>query len=665
MEVPGLAQAESAVDAILRAVESVQTEMPSIFSESRALNIPSPPALKLRDISLQGLDGALQPPIEGVEDVAVRPTVRLPDLTVPSFTATKPTVELAFTAPTLSAVNYKAGISAPVPTYGVSVEAPTFSPAQYAGTVEPPEVSVVFSTIPELQDVALLSIARHILGNVDLAPINDLVIPTPPNVPPHPGDIDLGALDQRWTSEFLPTINQHFQAGAYAQFMDKAAMDTYVEAKTRPQRVALLAKKRDILAAHAAKGFNNAVGAATAEFIEVAREEADMVVAANDEARREVQQLVGAALLANASLGFKLESSAIDLWSKWAMAPVQLASKYNTSATQIAKNLVSIYNDNVALISEHVQTYQAYAKAGRDIIQAQVAEATQDQYIAENYANAVELFRAKTRHWVAEVRQYALKVKGATLPVEAYQVFIASLMVDAQIARANISMYADAVLTFGEGTRLYAENLELWAESYRADGSKFAVSSANLQAYRQATGDEADRIRAYLQYIDASTDAFSAKSSELNAALQANTGFLDTLGDVVTVAKDYTELSSRAVSANARAQAGVASAEAAYKAGQFSVLMNKYATDLSINASNNQIEAANRTYQKQGDQVRMAALSSYIQGLYSSVVQSISADMKYSGDSQFNGSSSLSDDTRTSWQQSFRTTNRYVIEPSV
>jgi hypothetical protein len=663
MEVPGLAQAESAVDAIVSAVAAAQGSMPAMSASSFA--VPTPPTMKLSGISLQGLEGALQLPVDDVTDVTVPTTVQLPNLTVPAFSTAASTVRLAFSAPVLSAVSYKTGISAPAPSYGVSTEAPTFEPAQYAGTVAPPDVSVVFSTIPELQDVRLLDIARHIFANADLAPIRDLEIPEPPEVNLQPGDIDVGALNQGWAAEFAPTISQHFQSGAYVQFMDRAAMETYVEAKTRPQRVNLLAKKRAILAAHAAKGFNSAVGALTSEFIELAREEADMVVAANDEARRETQQLVGAAMLANASLGFKLESSAIDLWSKWAMAPVQLASKYNASAIQIAKNLVSVYNDNVSLISEHVQTYQAYAKTGRDIVQAQIAEATQDQYIAENYANVIELFRARTRHWVSEVRQYALKVKGATLPVEAYQVFIASLMIDAQIARSNISMYADAVSTFGERTKLYADNLELWADTYRADGSKFSVDVANLQAYRQAIGDEQDRIRAYLQYVDASTDAFNAKTSEMGAALQANSIFLDTLGDMVNVAKDYTELSSRAVSANARAQSGVASADAAYRSGQFSVLMNKYATDLAVNAANNQIEVSNKTYSKQGDQIRMAALSSYIQGLYSSVVQSVSADVRYSGESQFSGSESLSEDTKSAWQSSVRNTNRYVIEPSV
>lgn len=663
MDIPGITQANSAVEAILAAVEGVQRGMPSLRMDTFAT--PTPPTLKLTGVDVSGIEDALQPPLDGVEDVGTPASVNLPNLTVPAFTGASDAINLAFNAPVLGAVQYKDGISAPSPTYGTSTDAPGFAPSAYAGGVTPPDVDVAYQTIPELGEVTLLDIARYTLGNTTLEPIAELVIPTPPVVALDPGGIEMDKLDSKWVESYKELFKDHMHVTPYMMYMEDSSMETYVEAKTRPQRVALMSKRRAILAAHAARGFNSAVGAATYEFTELAREEADMIVAANDEARREIQQFVGAGLLAAADSGMKLERSVMDIWTKWAMTPVQLAGKYNSASIQMVKSLVGLYNNNVSLIAEHVQAYQAYASAGRNIVQAQITEATQDQYIAENYANIVELYRAKTKHWVSQVKQYAVKVKGATLPIEAYQVYIASIMIDAQIARSNISMYADAVSTFGERTKLYADNLELWATAYRADASKLDVDLANIQAYKQAVGQEQDRVRAYLQYIDASTDAFTAKTSVLNASLQANTTYLQTLGDLVGVAKDYTALSSQAVTANARAQAGVASAEAAYKSGQFSVRMNKYATDLAVIAANNQIEVANQTYKKQGDQVRMAAIGSYLQGLYSSVVQSVSADVRYSGETQFSGSESLSEDSRSSWSQSVKNTNRYVIEPSV
>ena len=663
MSIPGITQANAAVEAILAAVEGVQRDMPAISAST--FETPSPPVLKVSGVDMSGLEEGLQPPLDGVEDVGMPTSVALPNLSVPAFTGASDAIKLAFSAPTLDAVTYKEGISAPTPTYGTSTDAPEFTPAAYNGGVTPPDVSIAYSTIPELGEVTLLDIARYTLGNATLDPIEDLEIPEPPNVVLDPKLASLDAFSSTWASPYVTLYSNHMATNAYTVFIEDPAMQTYVEAKIRPQRVALMSKRRAILAAHAAKGFNSAVGAATYEFTDLAREEADMMVAANDEARREIQQIVGAALLAAADGGMKLERSVMDVWTKWAMVPVQLASKYNSASIQMIKSLVSLYNDNVSLIADHVQAYQAYAKAGRDIVQAQVTEATQDQYIADNYSSIIELYRAKTKHWMAQVKQYAVKVKGATLPIEAYQVYIASIMIDAQIAKANISMYADAVSTFGERTKLYADNLELWATAYRADGSKLDVDLANIQAYKQAVGQEQDRVRAYLQYVDASTDAFTAKTSVLNASLQANSVYLQTLGDMVGVAKDYTALSSQAVTANARAQAGVASAEAAYKSGQFSVQMNKFATELAVTAANNQIEVANQTYRKQGDQVRMAAIGSYLQGLYSSVVQSVSADVRYSGETQYSGSESVSEDTRSAWQQNIKNTNRYVIEPSV
>jgi hypothetical protein len=662
MSLPGISQADAAVDSILGAVEGLQRGMPALSSSTFAT--ATPPSLKLRGIDLDGMEDGIQPPVGGVMDVNVPSSVTLPTLTAPAVSGTAATIALAFSAPVLGAVTYKEGISAPAPTYGSTTDEPGYTPAPYVGTASPPDTSIVFSVIPAPMEVTLLDIAKYALGTIEVKPINELVIPELPIIQLANDMTKMEKFSSEWANDFIGR-KDHMTSSPYERFMNSDAMAAYVEAKIHPQLRALQSKRRAILAQHAARGFNGPVGAAVEELSELAREEADMILSANNEARQETKELIQAAMLATADMEMKVEKAVIDQWLIWAKAPLALAGKYNNMAIQIIKDLAAMYNQNVSLISEHVDAYRAYAAAGRSVVQAQIAEASQDKYIAENYSAVVELFRARTKHWVAEIKQYALEVKGATLPIEAYQVVVASAMIDAQIARANIGMYADAVSTFGEKTKLYADNLELWGAAYRADGSKFDVSAANLQAYRQAVGNEQDRIRSYMQYIDASTDAFSAKTSELNAALQANSSYMSILGDIVQVAKDYTSLSGQAVSANAKAQAGTAAAEASYKAGRFSVTMNKYATDLAVLGANNQIEVANQTYKKQGDQVRMAAISSYLQGLYSSVVQSVSADVRYSGETQFSGSDSLSEDTRSSWSQSVKNTNRYVIEPSV
>ena len=68
---------------------------------------------------------------------------------------------------------------------------------------------------------------------------------------------------------------------------------------------------------------------------------------------------------------------------------------------------------------------------------------------------------------------------------------------------------------------------------------------------------------------------------------------------------------------------------------------------------------------QQGDLARMAAVSSYLQGLYSSVVQSFSADAKYSGGENFSASDSRS--TGTKYGESHRNSRvtTYVTEGSV
>ena len=657
----GIPETDAAVEAIISAVEGAQRGMPSLAAHT--FRTPTPPTLKLGDITMAGMDAALQEPVGGTLPAGVPASVELPDLAAPAFSTTDSTINLAFAAPTLDVVTYGAGISAPEPTYAAEESAPTYTPARYTGGISPPSTAVAFSVIPELKNVSMLSIAKYVLRTIDLSPIDNLVLEEIPEVRLGRDSTALDELNMSWAATYAAAFAEHADIEPYARYLNNKTLDILTDTKMIPKHAAFINKRRAVMSAYAAKGFSGPVGGATYEFLTLARDESFEIMAARNEARKELQQLVAAAMVAAADGGFKLERTAMDVWSKWAMAPVQLAAKHNDVAVRLLENAVGTYNESVSLISEHVQAYQAYAGAGREIIQAQITEATQDQYIAENYANIVEVFRAKTKDWMARVRQYALKVKGATLPIEAYLVYVASLMVDAQIARSNISMYMDAVSTFGESTKLYANNLELWAATHQADSSKLGVDLANIQAYRQVTGQEQDRVRTYLQYVDASTDAFTAKTAELNAGLQANSAYLTTLSDMVSVAKDYSELSNRAVTANARAQTGAMSAEAAYKVGSFSVLMNKYATDLAVTAADNQIEVANESYKKQGDQVRMAAVSSYLQGLYSSVVQSVSADVRYSGEKQFNGNETMSDSYRSAWNNRFTTTERYIIEP--
>lgn len=650
--------AKDAVASVIDSVEGAQRPLPSISAGS--FDPITPPILGIEDIDLTSIAGALRASEGTLGGVGVS-SVTLPSLTAPAVSAASSVVGFAFDAPVLSPVAYGTPEAPPAPEYETIGDSPNFSPAGYVGqrTVSAPPVT--FSAIKDVTDPAFLELTTYVLGQIALTPIAPISLPAV--------SLSLGS------GFSLPPYNNNTAAEL------AATLEPFLGGKTESQGSAVAAaryisrtyhlmydaavERRAVIAKYAASGLSAPTGYATLDATTAAEKFSRQRFDAYDEALRyavmKVADIYGAAIDAGASL----EGKSTQMYTRWAMAPIELARKYNAAAVELHNSLAALYNQQVEVVSKQVSAYRQYAAAVADLNDAEVVAGTQDKYKAQNFGALVDVFQAKARVWAAKNRQYAEKVRASSLPTEAYTIGLATRAIDADIARKNMSMYSEKISTFGATTDLYAQNLQTWSSAYQADASKYDVVKANVSAFGDAGRMEESRLNSYGKYLDTSLSAFNARMAYTDRALRVNENYIQHIKEVTDMARQYGNINKDAVSAYQRADSQLSSAKSAHKLGEYAVKVGAYTTDLAVRGANTQIEVANTTYAQQGDLVRMAAVSSYLQGLYSSVVQSFSADIKYSGDENFNATESLSESTRHGQSHRSSMVTTYNTEGSV
>lgn len=362
--------------------------------------------------------------------------------TAPTFTATAPSLDLSFAAPT--------PLTTAVPS------------APVLGSV----------AIPVAPAVPLPSVPTLLSVTVPTQPL--LSLPVFSGVPansPQAAAYTFSFAETQYTSSLLDDLRARLQ-----EWVNGAAtgLSPTVEAalweRGRAREIVNAGRKaKEVMRNFARRGFAKPSGALATELADAAQEAQDASSTINRDISIEQAKLEQENRRFAFDEAFKVEAMLVTYSN-------QIAQRAFDAARFTQEAGIQIYQANVSRYSADIQAYAARVDQWKGAIQAELTK-------LETFRSAVESQKLTSEINTQTVETYRARVEAAKTVIDIFRAQVDAANTQAMINKTQIEAFGAQVNAYGESVRAKASEYDGYATRIRAEVSKADVFKAQAEAY--------------------------------------------------------------------------------------------------------------------------------------------------------------------------------------
>ena len=416
--------------------------------------------------------------------------------------------DLLITAPTLTGLFPSFTASAP------SLSMPTAPTISVGAIPSVPSLSSV--TVPDAPSVtmpstpSLMSLSTVTFGGVNLHTDMQAFLQTVPTftlAAPTPFTHSVGP---EYSSALLTNlqalINQRLAGGTGLP----AAVEQAIWDRLRAREEAIGdANVTEVMRTHEALGFPLPSGALATQLRAAQQNYYDKLSEASRDISIKQADLEQANLKQAIEQGITLESKLVDYALQMEQLTFEISKAY-------AENAVSIYNAQVTGYQALLAGYEAYEKAYKTIIEAEMAQ-------LEVYKAELSAEQTKAQINLTLVEQYKAQIEAGMAVVEIYKAQLSGTKALIDLEGAKISAAGQQIQAYVAGVNAQTAQVEMYKAGVSAEATKVSAYEGQVRAYAAQVSAASEQAQVNIKYFESMVAAKADEWRAWTARVQGET----------------------------------------------------------------------------------------------------------------------------------------------
>jgi hypothetical protein len=292
--------------------------------------------------------------------------------------------------------------------------------------------------------------------------------------------------------------------------------------------------ERALFAASAERGFDDSNGALFEQLADLNYAFRLKEEDAYEAGRDELYEAAKAKLIAAVQQSIALETANFAVHLSYASKLIEVFEINYALHTSVFNIVLDLYQAQLAGVNAHIQAYNVYITT---LLAEQSAKAAEiEQYSAQVRTDQAEIqmYEAQISTTEAQTGVYETDIRQETLKAQEYSAYIDGLMKNVDITKLNIDAYKDALQVYSAATKADSAIIDGYGAQVRAEGSAVGVYSENWDLYSTANNALRGQNSAVQTANNASLQSLRAEINVFQRAAAEQRSYLGAVGQWIS-----------------------------------------------------------------------------------------------------------------------------------